>query len=228
MSKEQVITPNIDTAIEAVYKRIGYVKKTGKTVIGKSSYSYASESDLIEALRPIMVQEGITMRPHKIKKIKMKLLENINEYQKKEIICFYSAKYIYKLVHAASNTSTKVEAVGLGVDKNGDKSAYKAATGAEKYALSQTFLLARGDDPEKDDPLKQPTSKTPKEEGPALDIDLLLLEIEQAVTSEALEVVYKKHLPSMKQARMSKAEVKELFEPKRLELEQKLKLNGAI
>ena len=41
--------------------------------------------------------------------------------------------------------------VGEGIDK-GDKAGYKAYTGALKYYLANTFMVATGDDPEKESP----------------------------------------------------------------------------
>lgn len=43
---------------------------------------------------------------------------------------------------------------GEGMD-NGDKAGYKAYTGALKYFLADTFMVATGDDPEKDSPDQQ-------------------------------------------------------------------------
>ena len=43
---------------------------------------------------------------------------------------------------------------GEGMDK-GDKAGYKAYTGALKYFLADTFMVATGDDPEKDSPDQQ-------------------------------------------------------------------------
>ena len=43
---------------------------------------------------------------------------------------------------------------GEGLD-NGDKAGYKAYTGALKYFLADTFMVATGDDPEKDSPDQQ-------------------------------------------------------------------------
>lgn len=43
---------------------------------------------------------------------------------------------------------------GEGIDK-GDKAGYKAYTGALKYYLANTFMVATGDDPEKDSPAQK-------------------------------------------------------------------------
>ena len=48
---------------------------------------------------------------------------------------------------------------GEGMDK-GDKAGYKAYTGAVKYYLADTFLVATGDDPEKESPTENMNTKT--------------------------------------------------------------------
>ena len=45
----------------------------------------------------------------------------------------------------------EIEIVGEGIDK-GDKAIYKAYTGALKYFLADTFMVATGDDPEEESP----------------------------------------------------------------------------
>src|SRR5262249_29159101 len=53
----------------------------------------------------------------------------------------------YRFVDARSGEELTVRVAGEGADP-GDKAPYKAMTGALKYALLQSFLLASGDDPE--------------------------------------------------------------------------------
>ena len=48
---------------------------------------------------------------------------------------------------------------GEGIDK-GDKAGYKAYTGALKYFLADTFMVATGDDPEKDSPGEKMNNKS--------------------------------------------------------------------
>ena len=50
---------------------------------------------------------------------------------------------------------------GEGIDK-GDKAGYKAYTGALKYYLANTFMVASGDDPEKDSPSHTMNTKEEK------------------------------------------------------------------
>ena len=54
---------------------------------------------------------------------------------------------------------------GEGIDK-GDKAGYKAYTGALKYYLANTFMVATGDDPEKDSPDQRMNRKAPQKIGP--------------------------------------------------------------
>jgi len=55
--------------------------------------------------------------------------------------------YTFTDVDGGEEITTKV--AGQGLDA-GDKAPYKAMTGALKYALLQSFLLATGDDPEEE------------------------------------------------------------------------------
>jgi hypothetical protein len=54
---------------------------------------------------------------------------------------------------------------GEGIDK-GDKAGYKAYTGALKYYLANTFMVATGDDPEKESPANTMNQKTVRKASP--------------------------------------------------------------
>ena len=54
---------------------------------------------------------------------------------------------------------------GEGMDK-GDKAGYKAYTGAVKYYLADTFLVATGDDAEKESPAETMNTKTERKASP--------------------------------------------------------------
>ena len=55
----------------------------------------------------------------------------------------------YSFVDVDTAEEITVKTAGEGLD-SGDKAPYKAMTGALKYALLQSFLLATGDDPEEE------------------------------------------------------------------------------
>ena len=73
---------------------------------------------------------------------------------------------------------------GEGIDK-GDKAGYKAYTGALKYYLANTFMVATGDDPETESPDNKMNSKVEKKATPK-QIDLL----EGILDDEELEKTY--------------------------------------
>lgn len=139
---------NIAQAILAVYSKVGYVMKTGTMKGGAQNYKYASESDLIESLRPSMIEAGLISYPVAIRGecINIPIKDKYGNDAVKN-----HAKYIYtfRVIHAPSGEYIDIEASGEGVG-NDDKSSYKAATGALKYALRQLFLIETGDDPDKD------------------------------------------------------------------------------
>lgn len=60
-------------------------------------------------------------------------------------------KMDFELIDVETGFSESSTFVGEGIDK-GDKGIYKAMTGALKYYLADTFMVATGDDPEKDSP----------------------------------------------------------------------------
>lgn len=57
----------------------------------------------------------------------------------------------FSLIDVDTGFSEETTITGEGIDK-GDKAGYKAYTGALKYFLANTFMVATGDDPEKDSP----------------------------------------------------------------------------
>ena len=74
---------------------------------------------------------------------------------------------------------------GEGMDK-GDKAGYKAYTGAVKYYLADTFLVATGDDAEKESPSENMNTKSERKASPK-QIELLL----KYYTGENLEKLLK-------------------------------------
>lgn len=133
-------TGNIYTAMLAVYNEVGYVQKTGQA----PQYKFASEADFIAALRPAMIKESIICTPVDITNI----TPTQGTSDKGKAIYHVTAKYTYRLTHAPSGTFIDVCSLGEGIDIAGDKSAYKTATGAQKYALRQAFMIETGTDPD--------------------------------------------------------------------------------
>lgn len=131
----------ITAALSEVMGKVGYVQKTGKNAF--HNYKYAGESDLLEALRPAMVEAGLLLIPS------VHHISNIDDHGNVFVTMAYT------LAHKDGDVwPDKVFSVGCGNDlaksgKVGDKGAYKAITGANKYLLFKLFQIETGDDPEK-------------------------------------------------------------------------------
>lgn len=134
------MSAKITQALHAVMSRVGYVQKKGKNTFHK--YSYASEADLLEALRPAMLEAGLLLIPSAVEQ------QPIDQYGNTQIVMEYT------LAHKDGDVwPDKIRAFGCGGDMNskggvGDKGTYKAITGANKYLLFKLFQIETGDDPE--------------------------------------------------------------------------------
>jgi len=150
------MTENIHTAINAIMKDVGYVQKEKKAGL---QYTFASESALIQALRPSMVENGVYASV-------VEISQERSSYNTKSGTTMTStvAHGVVRFTHAPSDTHIDVVALGEGADA-GDKSANKAMTGLLKYALRQTFLIETGDDPDREQPEEQSVEE--KQETPA-------------------------------------------------------------
>lgn len=146
--KEPAAT-DIYQAIARVYATVGYCQKQkAKENAGGYrglDYTYASESGLIQALRPAMVEQGVIMHIAEY----LDLSRFTVPTAKGGTMNVTTLRAIVRFTHATSGTYIDVQALGEGAD-SGDKSSNKAMTCAFKYALRQTFAIETGDDPDKD------------------------------------------------------------------------------
>ena len=120
-----------------VMKKVGYVQKDGKNDF--HGYKYASEANLIAALRPELINAGLVLIPS---------VTHVGQDEHGNT----HVQMTFTILDEEGNTFSFTGA-GSGNDKArngnvGDKGIYKAITGATKYALMKTFLLETGDDPE--------------------------------------------------------------------------------
>lgn len=132
------------TAINYVMNELGSVQKSGQMKMGnKVKYSYFSEDDLLNAVRPLFQKHELVIFP-----------SGVSDAQSTTYVTsggstmnHFMATYHFTIAHTKSGQSIEVVVRGEGAD-TGDKGANKAATGAMKYALRQTFMVATGDDPD--------------------------------------------------------------------------------
>lgn len=141
---------NIQEAMLAIYKEVGYVQKTTSPNL---SYKFASETGFIQEIRPAMIGNGVT-----VSVAKMDNLTQESYTTAKGSLMMRSTVHGVVTFSHVSGTSISVEAYGEGSD-SGDKSVNKAMTDLYKYALRQTFMIETGDDPDRDASEEKATDK---------------------------------------------------------------------
>jgi len=120
-----------------VRRKIGYIQKRGHNEL--FGYSYTMAADIAGAVGDALAELGVIVIPH-LESIESEPLPAARERIVRVIMD-------YTLVDSQTGERETIRVAGEGRDP-GDKAPYKAMTGALKYALLQTFLIATGDDPE--------------------------------------------------------------------------------
>lgn len=134
--------------LAAVAAEVGRIEKRGYNSFHK--YHYALEADIVEAVRTQLAAGCVTLLPS--------LESVVREGDLTTVVV------VFTFTDGDSGEMASIRWAGCGSDK-GDKGIYKAFTGALKYALMKTFLIATGDDPEGDTATDKRTA--PKAAAPA-------------------------------------------------------------
>jgi ERF superfamily len=121
-----------------VRRRIGYIQKRGYNE--RHNYNYVAAADIAGTIGDILAELGVVV---------IRRLESI-AYEphapgRLERVARVIMAYTFTDEDSGEEIAARVAGEGLDL---GDKASYKAMTGALKYALLQSFLLATGDDPE--------------------------------------------------------------------------------
>jgi hypothetical protein len=158
------MSAKIATALHEIMGKVGYVQKTGKNAF--HGYKYAGEADLLDKLRPAMLEAGLILLP------------SVDEVRGPDEHGNTTVRVGYTLMHKDGDVwPDKIYAAGCGGDKAnngkiGDKGVYKAITGANKYLLFKLFQIETGDDPESetaaDDKESDRAAPAPKQAKPAV------------------------------------------------------------
>jgi len=130
---------NLRQKLAEVRRRIGYIQKRGHNE--RFNYSYVTAADIAGSVGDILSELGVVVIPS---------LENITYEStagRGETTRLARVVMAYTFADVDSGEEIVAKVAGQGLD-TGDKAPYKAMTGALKYALLQSFLLATGDDPE--------------------------------------------------------------------------------
>jgi ERF superfamily len=134
---------NLRQKFAEVRRRIGYVQKRGHNE--RFNYSYVTAADIAGAIGDLLAELGVVVIPR---------LEDISYESavgRGETTRMARVVMAYTFADVDSDEQLVAKVAGQGLDP-GDKAPYKAMTGALKYALLQSFLLATGDDPEDERP----------------------------------------------------------------------------
>src|SRR5271166_2390815 len=136
---EDPVRLNLRQKLAEVRRRIGYVQKRGHNE--RFNYSYVTAADIAGSVGDILAELGVVVIPR---------LEDISYESavgRGETTRMARVVMAYTFADVDSGEEVVAKVAGQGLDP-GDKAPYKAMTGALKYALLQSFLLATGDDPE--------------------------------------------------------------------------------
>ena len=126
-------------ALRKELKEKGVLKKAGKN--DYDNYKYFSEAQYKELFTELFSKHGLEL---KFSEISYETFEGTGKNANGRL-----AKLEFDLIDIESGFSETTTITGEGMDK-GDKAGYKAYTGALKYYLADTFMVATGDDAEKD------------------------------------------------------------------------------
>lgn len=139
---ENLAPLNLYQKLAEVRRRMGYIQKRGHNE--RSNYSYVTAADIAGAVGDLLSQLGVVVVPS-LDSISYEPVRTSNGQV--ERVAHVVMTYTFTDVDTAEAVTVKVPGEGLDA---GDKAPYKAMTGALKYALLQSFLLATGDDPEEE------------------------------------------------------------------------------
>lgn len=135
------------TLVEKLYNimsDLDYIQKDKRNSF--HGYTYASEAAIKNAVHGALAKYRVMFFP-----TGSEILSIEKGFGAKQDENLTTVRLSYEFINV-DNPSEKLAGAfqGTGSDK-GDKGAYKAITGALKYALTSTFLIETGDDPEKDE-----------------------------------------------------------------------------
>lgn len=143
--------------IAAVAAAVSRIPKNGRNNF--HNYSYATESDITDGLRELLNANGLAFLPPSV--ISWERDETADNPK-----IGPRTRVQVQFALGCSDTGETFTTILWGeANDNADKGFYKAYTGAVKYYLMKTFLIATGDDPEQDS--HTPAAASFKQQTPA-------------------------------------------------------------
>ena len=158
-------------ALRKDLKSKGILKKGGQNDF--DHYSYFSEAQYKELFTELFSKNNLEL---KFSELEYNTFEGSGKNCNGRM-----TRLEFTLIDVETGFFEKTVITGEGMDK-GDKAGYKAYTGAVKYYLADTFLVATGDDAEKESPEENMNTKSERKASPK-QIELL----QKYYTGENLE-----------------------------------------
>ena len=142
--------------IATVTAAVSRIPKNGENTFHR--YKYATESDITDGLRDLLAENGLAFLPPSV------ISWERSETTKKDGNRGDDLTRVQlQFGLACADTGEVFSAFFWGEGQDGgDKGFYKAYTGAVKYFLMKTFLIATGDDPEQDQHQQRPAAARPQ------------------------------------------------------------------
>ncbi len=137
-------------ALRKALKEKGVLKKGATNDYDK--YSYFSEAQYKELFTELLSSNKLEL---KFTELEYATFEGTEKQANGRM-----PKLEFTLIDVETGFFETTTITGEGIDK-GDKAGYKAYTGALKYFLADTFMVATGDDPEKESPDNKMNDKKP-------------------------------------------------------------------
>jgi hypothetical protein len=151
---KQATPKGLITKLAEVMSEVDRVPKSGHNTF--HNYDYATEADIVAAVRKGLASRKVMLLNDPID-MKWEQLPPTKSGQPQKMV---TITVIFTFMDGDSGEQLQLRAFGQGSD-SGDKAIYKALTGAVKYLLMKTFLIATGDDPERDDGPVRPPPRPP-------------------------------------------------------------------
>lgn len=142
-------------SLRKALKEKGILKRGGHNTY--DNYKYFSEAQYKELFTELFSANGLELGFNELEYESFKGSEKMSNGR---II-----KLRFTLTDIETGFFEETEISGEAMDK-GDKAGYKAYTGALKYFLADSFLVATGDDPETESPVQEMNEKTVRKASP--------------------------------------------------------------
>ena len=150
-------------ALRKTLKEKGVLKKDKTN--DYDNYSYFSEAGYKELFTELFSKCGLEL---KCTELNYEMFETTSEKMPNG----RKVTFEFTLIDTETGFYEASQITGEGMDK-GDKAGYKADTGAIKYYLANTFLVATGDDPEIESPEAKTNRPVTKHKATAKQIELI-------------------------------------------------------